>query len=53
MTSTRTRNIKTLDIIRENNMIPKSSEYSNLNKKVCLKDGILYRDIWQLKIIGK
>ena len=33
MTSTRTRNIKTLDIIRENNMIPKSSEYSNLNKK--------------------
>ena len=37
MTSTRTRNIKTLDIIRENNMIPKSSEYSNLNKKSLFK----------------
>ena len=37
MTSTRTRNIKTLNIIRENNMIPKSSEYSNLNKKSLFK----------------
>ena len=37
MTTTRTRNIKTLDIIRENNMIPKSSEYSNLNKKSLFK----------------
>ena len=37
MTSTRTKKVKTLDIICENNMIPNSSEYSNLNKKSLFK----------------
>jgi len=37
MTSTRTRNVKTLDIIRENNMIPKNSAYSHLNIKSLFK----------------
>jgi hypothetical protein len=37
MTSTRTRNIKTLDIIRENSMIPKNSFYHHLNKKSLFK----------------
>ena len=37
MTTTRTRNIKTLDIICENNMIPKDSNYAYLNKKKSFK----------------
>ncbi len=37
MMSTRTRNVRTLDIIRENNMIPKNSVYSHLNIKSLFK----------------
>ena len=37
MAHTRKHTIKTLDIIRENNMIPKSSKYKHLNKKVLFK----------------
>ena len=40
---TRTRNVKTLDIIRENNMIPKNSAYSHLNIKSLFKRWDLYR----------
>ena len=37
MAHTRKHTIKTLDIIRENNMIPKSSKYKHLNKNVLFK----------------
>ena len=37
MTTTRKHTIKTLDIIRENNMIPKDSPFEHLNKKTLFK----------------